>query len=395
MNALRLCVHGLAVVCFLSLVGFTTVYGNPLPYSDEWHLIPQLVDGITWDDVWWLLHPHGDHQIGILKIYYSVVFAILPLDFRVVKSMNSVFLLLGCLYFLHTLGKIRKYRMGDLAIPLILLNLAYSTSFWGFSFQFMSSTLLLLGVCSAALKTKMPPPRGFSAAPGSRVYFDQYFLWDEWCGRFVFHSSGMARMLPLDRAGDKHRASSQGRLGNSYHPEHRRHFHSLGLHQLAPIRSVDNEPFRDLYAASGYSIGFPRPPQSDPYGDPSKISYHLHHFQSAADRHSDRSPIPTSVEFIEKSESDHCRFFLTYQPGSHNRHAPQRGGWTRGVLDLWFGAALRNSWRSPGSRFVDDDFTPHAADNGLNLGIFISLCQFIPLCCELRLAGRPNQWDHN
>lgn len=159
MNALRLCVHGLAVVCFLSLVGFTTEYGNPLPYSDEWHLIPQLVDGITWDDVWWLLHPHGDHQIGILKIYYSVVFAILPLDFRVVKSMNSVFLFLGCLYFLHALGKIRKYRMGDLAIPLILLNPAYSTSFWGFSFQFMSSTLLLLGVCSTALKTKMPPPR--------------------------------------------------------------------------------------------------------------------------------------------------------------------------------------------------------------------------------------------
>ena len=205
----------------------------------------------------------------------------------------------------------------------------------------------------------------------------------------------MARMLPLDRAGDKHRASSQGGLGNSYHPEHRRHFHSLDLHQLAPIRSIDDEPFRDLYAASGYSIGFPRPPQSDPRGDPSKISYHLHHFPSAADRHSDRSLIPTSVEFLEKSESDHCRFFLTYQPGSHNRHAPQRGGWTRGVLDLWFGAALRNSRRSPGSRFVDDDFTPHAADNGLNLGIFISLCQFIPLCCELRLAGRPNQWDHN
>lgn len=71
--------------------------------------------------------------------------------------MNSVFLFQGCLYFLHALGKIRKYRMGDLAIPLILLNPAYSTSFWGFSFQFMSSTLLLLGVCSAALKTKMPP----------------------------------------------------------------------------------------------------------------------------------------------------------------------------------------------------------------------------------------------
>lgn len=159
MNVLRLCAYGLAGVCFCLLVGFTTVYGNPFPYSDEWHLIPHLVNGITWDDAGWFLRPHGDHQIGILKIYYSVVFAILPLDFRIVKSMNSVLLFVGCLYFLHTLGKIRKYRMGDLAIPLILLNPAYSTSFLGFSFQFMSSTLLLLWFCSAALKTKMPPPR--------------------------------------------------------------------------------------------------------------------------------------------------------------------------------------------------------------------------------------------
>ena len=157
MNALRLCVYGLAVVGFCLLAGFT-VHGNPLPYSDEWHLIPHLVDGITWDDARWLLHPHGDHQIGILKIYYSVVFAILPLDFRVVKSMNSIFLFVGCFYFMHTLGKIRKYRMGDLAIPLILLNPGYPPSFSGFSFQFMSSTLLLLGFCSAAFKTKMTPP---------------------------------------------------------------------------------------------------------------------------------------------------------------------------------------------------------------------------------------------
>ena len=135
MNPFALCAYGLAVGCFCLLVGFTTEYGNPLPYSDEWHLIPHLVDGITWDDAWWLLHPHGDHQIGVLKIYYSVVFAILPLDFRVVKSMNSVFLFVGCLYFLHTLGKIRKYRMGDLAILLILLNPAYSTSFGGSLFS--------------------------------------------------------------------------------------------------------------------------------------------------------------------------------------------------------------------------------------------------------------------
>ena len=41
--------------------------------------------------------------------------------------------------------------------PLILLNPGYPPSFSGFSFQFMSSTLLLLGFCSAALKTKCPP----------------------------------------------------------------------------------------------------------------------------------------------------------------------------------------------------------------------------------------------
>lgn len=72
--------------------------------------------------------------------------------------MNSVFLFVGCLYILHTLGKIRKYRLGYLAIPFILLNPAYPPSFSGFSFQFMSSTLLILGFCSAALKTKISSP---------------------------------------------------------------------------------------------------------------------------------------------------------------------------------------------------------------------------------------------
>lgn len=156
MNFLRPCVYGVAVVCFCLLAGFT-VYESPFPYSDEWRLIPHLIDGINRDDASWLLRPLGDHQIGSLKIYYSVIFVIFPLDFRVVESMNSVFLFVGCLYFLHTFGKIRKYRFGDLAIPLILLNPGYPPSFSGFSFQFMSSTLLILGFCSATFKTKMSP----------------------------------------------------------------------------------------------------------------------------------------------------------------------------------------------------------------------------------------------
>lgn len=177
MNSLRPCVYGLAVVCFCLLAGFTA-YESPFPYSDEWHLIPHLVDGITRDDASWLLRPHGDHQIGVLKIYYSVVFAIFPLDSRVVKSMNSVFLFVGCLYFLHTLGKTRKYRLGDLAIPLILLNPAYPPSFSGFGFQFMSSALLILGFCSAALKTKYPPP----PAASSLLLAVSYILMNTFCG---------------------------------------------------------------------------------------------------------------------------------------------------------------------------------------------------------------------
>ena len=50
-------------------------------------------------------------------------------------------------------------------------------------------------------------------------------------------------MLRLDRAGDKHRTSSRGGLGNSYRPERRRHFLSFNPLQLASLRSVDNEPF--------------------------------------------------------------------------------------------------------------------------------------------------------
>ena len=134
MNSLRPCVYGLAVVCFCLLDGFT-VHGSPFPYTDEWYLIPHLADGITRDDASWLLARHGDHQIPILRIYYLVVFEILPFDLRIIRLINTAFLFVGSFYFLHTLGKIRKYRIGDLAIPLILLNPGLLPSIIGFIFS--------------------------------------------------------------------------------------------------------------------------------------------------------------------------------------------------------------------------------------------------------------------
>lgn len=213
--------------------------------------------------------------------------------------------------------------MEDLAIPLILLNPAYSTSFWGFSFQFMSSTLLLLGFCSAALKTKMPPAASplflaagcilintFGGMNGAIVSFFIALAWlvcFRWIEPEISTRVGWGIRTTLSIV-----VISTVWIFINWHPSRASTTElSVIFTQLPDIASA----FLVLLSSTPMVI-------------PSKISYHLHHFQSAADRHSARSLIPTSVEFIEKSESGHCRFFLTYQPGSHNRHAPQRGGWT-------------------------------------------------------------------
>jgi hypothetical protein len=145
---------GVALACFWLLLRIVVVHGSPFPFSDEWGLIKHVGDGMSSGDLVWLIAPHVDHRIPLLKLYNMLLLPLSGFDFRIVQATNGVLLFVACLVILRIIFLCkRRVDWGDFAIPLILLNVGFGAAFWAFSFQFLSSTLLLLGFCFAALST--------------------------------------------------------------------------------------------------------------------------------------------------------------------------------------------------------------------------------------------------
>lgn len=130
--------------CFLLLIFLLHYYTNPFPYSDEWNFLPQAIENepLTWD---WLWAQHSDHRIPIQKIIQVSLLRLAGYDFGLLIVANTIltFVISGFLISL-----VRSYRgnsrVGDLIIPLILMNTGFGPFIWSFHFQFMSSALLSL-----------------------------------------------------------------------------------------------------------------------------------------------------------------------------------------------------------------------------------------------------------
>ncbi|MGE0800684.1 MAG: hypothetical protein AB7O55_20375 [Lautropia sp.] len=109
------------------------------PFSDEWNYLPSLGMGVR-DFLDWLFQQHVDHRIPIQKLLHIALLRTTGFDFRVPIAFN-LFVAAAMAIFLMRLA--RQYRgrplLGDLFIPLCILNPATGHAQWGFEFQFLSS----------------------------------------------------------------------------------------------------------------------------------------------------------------------------------------------------------------------------------------------------------------
>ncbi|OGW38625.1 MAG: hypothetical protein A2Y97_05790 [Nitrospirae bacterium RBG_13_39_12] len=126
-------------ICFILIR-----YGNYYPWSDEWHLIP-LITGTASLNLEELFRPHGEHVIPLLKAAYFIVSKFSLGDFRIHILVNAIILSLACYTILRSIVSIRgTARLSDMFLIFSLLHLSHGVYFWGFHFQFISSTTILL-----------------------------------------------------------------------------------------------------------------------------------------------------------------------------------------------------------------------------------------------------------
>lgn len=142
----------LSFFVFFFLVFILQLYNNPFPYSDDWSLLSHAIgaEPLTWD---WLWAQHVDHRIPIQKLLQVFLLRLSGYDFRALALINSILIFLTANFLISA---VRFYRgssqVGDFIIPLILMNPGFSAPFWGFHFQFISSTLLILVFLSFLLQ---------------------------------------------------------------------------------------------------------------------------------------------------------------------------------------------------------------------------------------------------
>jgi len=135
-----------AALCFLFLVFFQVLGGNPFPYSDDWGFVPYAigVEPVSWN---WLWSQHVDHRIPLQKLFQVLLLRAGLFDFRALVLANAVLAYLATRLLLRAVRARRGYVVtGDLLFPIVLMNPGFGPFVWGFQLQFMSSVLLTLCV---------------------------------------------------------------------------------------------------------------------------------------------------------------------------------------------------------------------------------------------------------
>jgi len=140
-----------------SAILFFTLFlpaARAFPWSDEWDYLPAVgFKGLSL--VRWLFQQHVDHRIPVQKGLHLWLLHLDKYDFRVLLVANYLF---ACATAWLGLRIAQLYRgeltIGDLAIPLVALNVGAGFAQWGFGFQFLSSTFFLLGFVALAVSSE-------------------------------------------------------------------------------------------------------------------------------------------------------------------------------------------------------------------------------------------------
>lgn len=123
------------VILFIFLA-FAYPITRPYPFTDDWTYVAIQGTGLE-NLLSWLIAPHNDHRIPVMKAAQFLLLKLACFDFRPLLLLNAVVALSGVMAAFEAARLARgRSHFGDLFIPLILLNLSFGLFGWGFSGQF-------------------------------------------------------------------------------------------------------------------------------------------------------------------------------------------------------------------------------------------------------------------
>jgi hypothetical protein len=124
---------------------------KPFPWTDDWTYV-EVLGSSGVDMLRWLGAQHNDHRIPFMKAMQFATLRLSGFDFRSLLVLNAALALCGTLAMFQVARRFRGYsHIGDLIIPMILLNFGFGLFGWGFSAAFLISVaantifLFLLG----------------------------------------------------------------------------------------------------------------------------------------------------------------------------------------------------------------------------------------------------------
>ncbi|WP_157874581.1 hypothetical protein [Streptomyces sp. AcH 505] len=114
-------------------------YSNPYPFADDWTYAGVL--GTGWaNTLKWVLALHNDHRIPLMKLLQYTTLRATYFDFRSLVLINFAIGVIGSISLSEIARNYRgKSHIGDIIIPMVLLNFGTGFMGWGFSAQFLLS----------------------------------------------------------------------------------------------------------------------------------------------------------------------------------------------------------------------------------------------------------------
>jgi hypothetical protein len=140
----------ISALCIASLIALfaysaSLVFKQPTwGYSDDW----EYVNALSFSDrsafFHWLLAQYMDHRIPIQKLIQFTVLKFSGFNYRYLIFLNLVTAATSAILFIQSAQIFRgRSSIGDIIIPLIMLNPGLPPFYWAFQFQFISSTFFL------------------------------------------------------------------------------------------------------------------------------------------------------------------------------------------------------------------------------------------------------------
>src|SRR5262249_20857467 len=108
----------------------------------------------------WLIAPNTDHRIPFMKAMQYTALRLSGFDFRALLALNVAIAAGASMAFVCVARRFRgRSHIGDLIIPMLLLNFGFGFSQWGFSGQFLlavAASLIFLFLLGEAVNRDSP-----------------------------------------------------------------------------------------------------------------------------------------------------------------------------------------------------------------------------------------------